>query len=219
MAKKTVDKAILPINHARITAGYKNEAYHKKMGFRHFGSDFTDAKKRDRRVYAPCAMKIIACGNDPFMGGSVIAVSVNEVDVHYGPKIGSHRLTFRFAHMDKVYVRPGQVVRPEDREIGLYGGTGRFGGGRFARHLHVEVSTDVDYPIYSPTLSRSSTIWKAGPVDASVNPMDVFKVDAKGAHGGEQSFGYRTASGDWVTKDDKETLDLDGKLVEAKPLK
>lgn len=212
---KVIDKAISPINHARVTAGYKNPSYEKEMGFRHYGTDMTDRYRKDLKVYAPCAIKIIDCGNDPLMGGSIIAVSVNPVDIHYGPKKGARRLTFRIAHLDKVYVKKGQIIRPEDNAIGLYGGTGRYGGGNAARHLHIEVSTDVKYPAYSPALKGHSTIWKAGKTDATVNPMDVFKIDTKGVHGLAQSFGYRAASGSWVLTGDKQTLDLDGKVIEA----
>lgn len=215
--KRCIDMAILPINRARITAGYKNPSYQKKMGFGHYGTDITDVKRSDRNIYAPVPVKIVAAGTDSLMGGTVVAVSVNEVDVHYGPKKGSQRLVFLFAHLDKVYVKKGDVVKPEDKALGLYGGTGVFGGGAAGRHLHVEVSTNVANPCSSPTLKRSATIWKAGP-DRTINPMDVFKVDADGVLGFKQTLSFRSASKDWVLKDDKQTLDLTGRLIDAKPV-
>lgn len=216
-AKRCIDKAISPINRTRITAGYKNPAYRAKMKFGHYGTDMTDSLRSDRKIYAPCPMKIVACGTDSVMGGTIIAVSVNEVDVHYGPKKGARKLVFRFAHLDAVYVKKGEVVRPEDKAIGLYGGTGIHGGGANNRHLHVEVSTDINYPLHSPTVSRNATIWKKG-TDDTINPLDVFKVDTTGELGFKQTLGFRTASANWVLKDDKQTFDLSGKVVDAKPL-
>lgn len=213
--KRCIDKAISPINHARITAGYKNPSYENEMGFRHYGTDMTDRNRKDLKIYAPCPIKIIDCGFDPLMGGSIIAVSVNEVDVHYGPKKGARRLAFRFAHLDKIHVKKGQIIGPEGAPLGLYGGTGRYGGGNAARHLHIEVSTDVKYPAYSPALKGSSTIWKAGKTDATINPMDVFKIDRNGDLGLKQTFGYRGASGSWILAGDKQTVDLDGKVIDA----
>ncbi|MBQ6459132.1 MAG: M23 family metallopeptidase [Exiguobacterium sp.] len=206
------EKAILPLNNARITAGYKNASYHKAMGFKHFGTDMADLNRKDFAVYAPFKMKIVAVGNDMLMGGSLIAVSVNPIDVHYGPKKGARRLVVRMAHLAKNYVKVGDVVEPEGDKIADYGSTGKYGG---SAHLHIEIDTDINYPQYSPTLSRSSNIWKAGR-DSTLNPMDVFKVDASGQRGYKQSFSHAKASGAWVQPDDKTTVDLDGNIVNAK---
>ncbi|WP_215191144.1 hypothetical protein [Exiguobacterium sp. s7] len=89
------EKAILPLNNARITSGYKNESYHRAMGFRHFGTDMADLNRKDFAVYAPFKIKIIALGNDTHMGGSIIVISENPIDVHYGPKKGARRLVVR----------------------------------------------------------------------------------------------------------------------------
>lgn len=206
------EKAILPLNNARITAGYKSAAYRKKMGFQHFGTDMADLNRKDFAVYAPFKMKIVAVGNDMLMGGSLIAVSVNLINVHYGPKKGARRLVVRMAHLAKNYVKVGDVVEPEGNKIADYGSTGKYGG---SAHLHIEIDTDINYPQYSPTLSRSSNIWKAGR-DSTLNPMDVFKVDASGQRGYKQSFSHAKASGTWVQPDDKTTVDLDGNIVNAK---
>lgn len=216
-AKRCIDKAISPINRTRITAGYKNPAYRAKMKFGHFGTDMTDRLRSDRKIYAPCPVRVVACGTDSVMGGTIIAESVNEVDVHYGPQKGARKLVFLFAHLDAVYVKKGEIIRPEDKAIGLYGGTGIHGGGVNNRHLHVEISTNVANPCQSPTISKNATIWKTGP-DRTVNPMDVFKIDTGGLLGFKQTLGFRTASGNWVLKDDKQTLDLSDKVVNAAPL-
>ena len=207
-----IEKAILPLNNARITAGYKNPTYHKAMGFQHFGIDMADLKRKDLSVYAPFRMKVAFVGSDTLMGGTIIAVSENMIDVHYGPKKGARRLVVRMAHLAKCFVKVGDVVEPEGDEIAVYGSTGRYGG---SPHLHIELDTDINYPTYSPTLSRSSNIWKAG-TDSTVHPMDVFKVDASGQRGYKQTFSHSNDSGTWVQPDDKTTLGLDGKIIKSK---
>ena len=207
-----IEKAILPLNNARITAGYKNALYRQEMGFAHFGTDMADVNRKDVSVYAPFKMKIVAVGYDKLMGGSIVAVSVNPIDVHYGAKKGARRLVVRMAHLAKTFVKAGDIVAPEDKKIADYGSTGKYGN---SPHLHIELDTDVKYPEYSPTLSKSSTIWKAGR-DSTINPMDVFKVDASGQRGYKQSFSHAKSSGAWVQPDDKTTVDLNGKIVRAK---
>ena len=44
-------KLILPINKLRITAGYKNANYRKEFGYTHYGCDFTDQAKADKKVW------------------------------------------------------------------------------------------------------------------------------------------------------------------------
>lgn len=206
------EKAILPLNNARITAGYKNASYHKALGFKHFGTDMADLKRKDYAVYAPFKMKIVAVGNDTLMGGTIIAISENPIDVHHGPKKGSRRLVVRMAHLAKMFVKEGDVVSPEGSKIADYGSTGKYGG---SPHLHIELDTDINYAVYSPTLARSSNIWKAG-TDSTINPMDVFKVDATGQRGYKQTFNHAASSGAWVQPDDTTTLNLEGKTIKSK---
>lgn len=210
--KKTIEKAILPLNHARVTAGYKNPSYAKKMGFKHYGIDMADRSRECVDVYAPFKMKIVKVGDDNVMGKTLIAVSIHSIDVHNGPKKGSRPLTLRLAHLAKVHVEEGDVVVPEGAKIADYGSTGIHGN---SPHLHVELDTDVKHPTYSPTLARSSNIWKAGK-DTTINPMDVFKVDSEGERGYEQSLTHAKSSGSWVLDDDKTTLGLNGKVITGK---
>lgn len=210
--EKVIEKAIMPLNNARITAGYKNAAYEKAMKFKHYGIDMADLKRADTSVYAPFKMKIVKAGNDNVMGITLIGVSVNPIDIHHGPKKGFSRLVVRMAHLAKVHVKEGDVVSPEDKKIADYGMTGVHGN---SPHLHVELDTDINYAVYSPTLARSSNIWKAG-TDSTVNPMDVFKVDASGQRGYKQTFSHANASGAWVQADDKTTFGLDSKVIKSK---
>lgn len=213
-----VEKAILPLNEARVTAGYKNPAYRTALGFNHYGVDMADDDRTERAIYAPCTMKVTHAGYDDLMGYTIIAVSVNPIDIHNGLKAGSRRIAIRMAHLDAVYVKAGDIVKPEGNKIGLYGGTGVYGGGSTNRHLHVEVDTDVDYPNYSPTPGASANdIWRGG-YDTTIHPLDVFKVDTLGERGVPQKFYYAKASGNWVLNDDKATLGLNGNLIIAKGL-
>jgi len=87
MSKKyVVEKAIMPLNDGRITAAYKNTAYSKVMKFKHYGTDMADLKRKDAAVFAPFKMKIVAAGEDTLMGGTIIGVSVNPIDIHHGPE-------------------------------------------------------------------------------------------------------------------------------------
>lgn len=206
------EKAILPLNEARITAGYKNATYLREMGFGHFGTDMADDNKAQLEVYAPFTFKVTHAGFDTLMGNTIIGVSTDTVNVHNGAKVGDRRLVIRMAHLAKVNVKVGDIVKPEGAAIALYGATGTYGG---SPHLHVEIDTDIAYPNYSPTLRGSSNIWKGG-TDSTINPMDVFKVDTMGDRGIAQKFFYAIASGTWVGPDDIQTLTYRGQLISAK---
>lgn len=205
------EKAILPLNEARMTAGYKNATYLKEMGFAHYGVDMADDNRAQLQVYAPFTFKVTHVGFDELMGWTIIGVSVNDIDVHYGPKKGARRLAIRMAHLSKTMVKVGDIVRPEGDAIALYGNTGKYGE---SPHLHVELDTDITYTNYSPTLKGSSNIWKAG-TDSTIHPMNVFKVDVNGARGLRQKFFYSKASGTWLGEEDIETLTFEGKLIRA----
>lgn len=202
--------AILPIRNARITAGYKNAAYLRGMGFSHFGIDMTDKDRFQFNLAAPFDLEIVAFGNDTLMGRTIIAKSLEPVNVHYGPKRGDHNLVLRLAHLSVIGNKASEVgARLKRGEyLGQYGNTGRYGG---APHLHVELDTDTRWPTYSPTLSRHSNIWKAG-TDSTINPMDCFKVAS------HQSLWYSRNSGSWLTiSADATTLDHHRRVVTGKP--
>lgn len=204
--------AVLPLNAARMTAGYKNPTYRHVMGFSHYGVDMADLKRVNDDVYAPFKMEIVQAGYDHLLGGTIIAVSVNKVVVHNGPKKGERRLVIRMAHLKKTYVEAGDVIGPEDHKIAEYGGTGLYGG---SPHLHVEIDSDTKWPAYSPTIKANSNIWRAGN-DTTINPMDVFSVDVEGKRGFKQTLHYSVKSGDWLKPDDKMTLTMDRKVYRAK---
>lgn len=200
-----IQKAILPLNRARVTAGYKNATYRAEMGFSHYGVDMTDADRANLEIIAPFDMIIIASGWDNLMGNTIIAKSVNDVDIHNGAYKGAQKLAIRMAHLSKILVSNGQTIK-KGTVIGHYGSTGKYGG---SPHLHVEIDRDEAYPTYSPTLSGVSNIWKGG-TDTTIHPMDVFKV------GTEQEFYISKASGSWVDiESDGTTITGGGTIVVA----
>ncbi len=201
-----IQKAILPLNRARVTAGYKNATYRAEMGFTHYGVDMTDADRANLEVIASFDMVIVASGYDNLMGNTIIAKSVNDVDIHNGAKAGARKLVIRMAHLSKILVKNGETIK-KGEVIAHYGSTGTYGG---ANHLHVEIDTDTSYPTYSPTLAGTSNIWKGG-TDSTIHPMDVFKV------GVEQEFYISKASGSWVNLDsDGTTINGGGDIIVAK---
>ena len=204
-----VQKAILPLKDARVTAGWHSIPYLRQMGFKHFGLDMADLKRTNTNIVAPFDMKIIAYGNDTLMGKTIIAVSVHKIDIHSGRYKGERQLTIRMAHLSSIGldIKKGAVIK-QGEYIGRYGSTGRYGG---SHHLHVELDVDVKYPTYSPTLGGNSNIWKLGVGDTTINPMDVFKV------GDGQSLTYAGSSGNWVIpKADATTFDVNGNLYKGR---
>lgn len=210
--------AIMPINNIRITAGYLNEAYRKKFGFAHYGTDFvTDGN--DRTLYAPFPMKVLAAGNDRLMGNVIVAESLDEIDIHNGKFKGKRKLVVRMAHLASVNVKKGEVVRPEQKAIGRYGNTSGIVK-NMAPHLHIEFDTDLRFPFHTPTLAGHGNIFKAGVRDprriSTVNPMDVLKVDTEGKHGGKQRFSIRASAYPFTdASEDRITLAVKGNIVRA----
>lgn len=203
-----VQKAILPLKDARVTAGWHSIPYLRQMKFKHFGMDMADLTRTNLNIVAPFDMKIIAYGNDTLMGNTIIAVSVHKIDIHSGRYKGERQLTIRMAHLSAIgkSVKKGAIIK-QGEYIGRYGSTGRYGG---SPHLHVELDVDVKYPTYSPTLGGNSNIWKRGVGDTTINPMDAFKV------GDKQSLTYAGASGNWVLKQDYTTFDVKGNLYKGR---
>lgn len=204
-------KAILPINDMVITCGYKHPEYtswfqrtYGSKGVQHFGSDFVDRQRKNTQLRAPFDMEIVYAGLDYLMGYTVVARSIQPIDIHYGKHKGRKRIAIRIAHMSKVNVKKGQKVK-WGTTLGNYGGTGKYGG---APHAHIELDVDINFPNYSPTFKGSSTIWKGG-TDSTINPMDVFKV-APG-----QVFSYERRNQSFLDQDDIYTMRHDGRSTAA----
>ena len=144
-------KLILPINKAKLTASMKTAAYLKKFGFVHYGIDMVSTHG-DRTIYASGDGVVLATGFDNVVG--------NVVAVHYPAAYNrttkkTEDVVFRYFHLEKILVAKGAKL-DKDSKIGIYGNTGML---NMANHLHIEADTDVNYPLYSPTVSRSNLIW------------------------------------------------------------
>ncbi len=150
-------KLILPINHTLVTASYKNEAYWKKFGFRHYGTDFVSTAG-STLVYASGVGTLIASGWDENAGYVAI--------IRY-PGAYNHRqrryedVVFRYYHLNSLAALPaGENAITKDTEIGHYGGSGFGSMTRWSPHLHVEADTDLAYPAFSPTFAVNGSIIK-----------------------------------------------------------
>lgn len=146
-----MQKLILPINKARLTASYKNEAYYKKFGFHHYGIDLCDAVAPfDRTVWGMGNGEIIDTGWDSCFGNYVV---VKYGDAYNNKTSKSSDLIIRLFHFNSVNVKNGDKIT-KDTKFGEYGDTGSYAEGK---HLHLEVDTDTKYTHYTPTLSQSSS--------------------------------------------------------------
>ncbi len=159
-------KLILPINKTRITAGYKNANYKNQFGFNHYGSDSTSTNS-NRTVWGSGVGKILETGFDNVLG-NVVVIRYDNCQLKNG---SIKNLIQRLYHLERIDVSKGQSIT-KDTRVGLYGSTGKYATGP---HLHVEFDTDVNYPMYSPTLGSSSNIIKAG-TDSTLNPADVLYI-------------------------------------------
>ena len=159
-------KLILPINKMRVTAGYKNANYQQQFGFRHYGTDLTSTNS-DRTVWGSGVGTVLLAGYDNVLG-NVLVIRYDNCQLTTG---ATKNLIQRIFHLDRIDVKQGQSIT-KDTRIGLYGNTGKYTTGP---HLHVEFDTDTSYPSYSPTISTSSNIIKAG-TDSTVRPAEVMYV-------------------------------------------
>ena len=178
-------KLILPINKARITAGYKNTNYRKQFGYTHYGIDMTDQARSDRTLYASGEGKVTHCGSHP-TGGNVIVIVYDDCQLTDGRV---RDLAVRYFHLDRIDVKVGQKVN-KDTVIGLYGNTGSSNGA----HLHIEIDTDVKYPNYTPQTSRSNNVLKSG-TDSTINPtLALYVKPTKPDYQSVKNSGYDTVA-------------------------
>lgn len=168
-----MQKLILPINKTIVTAGYKNPAYENlivngtKIGT-HYGVDIVG----ELTVYASGKGKVIDCGYDNVFGNYVV-IQYNECYNHKTKQ--TQDVIIRYFHFDFIKCKKNQVVT-KDSVIGIMGSTGKYVTGV---HCHVEVDTDLKFWQYTPSLSGSSNIFKAGyrgSNDTTFNPMELFHV-------------------------------------------
>lgn len=156
-------KLISPINQCRITAGFKNANYKKQFGYTHYGVDMTDKDKKDTKVWGSGQGEVFDTGWSD-SGGNVVAIIYKNCLL---PNGSVKDLVIRYYHLKSINVKPKQKVT-KDTIIGYYGNTGASSGD----HLHIEIDDDINYPLYTPQISKNSGILKKG-TDTVINPVDV----------------------------------------------
>lgn len=161
-------KLILPLNKAQLTAGYKNPAYRKKFGFKHYGIDLSNGPADDRTLWGMGAGTVAACGYDTIFGNTVV-MTYPDVLIPATGKVQD--LTVRLYHLASIAVKPGQKITTATK-LGIMGNTGKYSTGA---HVHVEIDQDAKMPTYAPGLSRSSNIIKKG-IDTTLRPSDVLYI-------------------------------------------
>lgn len=183
-------KLILPINKCRITSGYKNAQYRREFGYNHYGMDMTDKDRKDYTVWGCGVGTVIEAGYDDSTGWTVV-IQYNDCILTDGTV---RNIIQRSWHFDKVYVNKGQKIT-KDSKIGLYGNTGKYSSGK---HLHIEFDVDCNYPTWSPTFSKSTTIIKHG-TDSTIHPNRCLYV--KSTSPDYQSVVGSTSSDCWTSAD------------------
>lgn len=168
-----MQRLILPINRAKVSAGYKVAAYKKHFGFAHYGLDMGSAEG-NTTVYACGNGTVIATGmdgkHDKDRLGNCIVIVYKDVLLPNGVQCD---LSSRMYHFAKIQCKAGDIVT-KDTLIGQYGNTGANGTGA---HLHIEFDTDVQWPCHAVGIAASGNVIKKGSVDSSVNPSTVWFCD------------------------------------------
>jgi murein DD-endopeptidase MepM/ murein hydrolase activator NlpD len=172
-----MQKLILPINKAKLTASIDTEAYKNRFGFRHYGADMV-ATNGSLTVYSSGNGTVVAAGYDNACG-NVVAVYYPGCYNHRAQK--THDVILRYFHLGSISVRSGQKVN-KDTRLGYYGHTGKYAG--TGAHLHLEADSDTKYPLYTPTLSASNflrgvsqgAIPYDSPGNTVINPLDMLHI-------------------------------------------
>lgn len=149
-----MQKLILPINRAVLTASWRTAAYRAQYGFEHYGIDLIaqdGAASGKRTVYASGTGIVVTTGRDSVVGNVVVVQYGNASNHHLGC---AENVVLRYFHLNSIAVRPGQEVS-KDTILGEYGNTGALTMGK---HLHLEADTDTAAPLYSPTVYSSSLL-------------------------------------------------------------
>ena len=93
-------KLILPINKLRITAGYKNANYRKEYGYTHYGCDFTDQARADKKVWGSGKGSVSLAGWSN-SGGNGVIVGYPACLLTDGT---GRSLVIRYYHLDSIKV-------------------------------------------------------------------------------------------------------------------
>lgn len=209
-----MQKLKLPISDLSPTAGYKNEAYKKAWGYTHFGMDCI-SKSKKTELYGLGDGVVIAAGLDGLnkkttgKGSGCGYVLVIRYDgVHNHKKKIRQNLICTYMHMKEIpKVKAGDKVTA-DTLLGYYGNTGANTTGS---HLHMQLDTDVSYPLYCSGLSvLGHALLKAGTRDTTVDPTEVL-------HLGEGQTVHTTTS-KWYNAEDFKMLPSLGEYPKIKKI-
>lgn len=173
-------KLALPINKCNITVMFKEDSpgyAHDWYPPCHFGMDMTGTVNP---FYASGVGKVVGVGGAATVGvGFWAAIQYDNV---YKWSMSSSSLTtlssviVRYFHLAaKPALTVGQSVSLATK-IGTYSNTG---SAKMNAHLHVEVDTDVNYPLYTPTLEGAAGGLYAGTRgtgDTTIDPSSVFFI-------------------------------------------
>ena len=88
-------KLILPINKARLTAGYRNPNYAKEFGYTHHGIDITDKDRKNFTVYASGKGRVSHCGWNNSTGNTIVIVYKD----CYCPDGRTRNIALRYYHL------------------------------------------------------------------------------------------------------------------------
>lgn len=189
-----MQKLILPINKAKLTASWKTSAYLNRFGFVHYGADLVSTVGQTA-LYASGDGEVVAAGRDNVVG-NVVVVRYNSA--LHRPSRFWRDVVFRYFHLASISVKKGQKVS-KNTLLGYYGNTGIL---KMANHLHLEADTDTKYPLYSPTVKSSNFIrgTTAGASDKTMrNPLEF--LHCKTSRPDVQS--YTHAGNSYIRTEDK----------------
>ena len=169
-----MQRLILPINKCKLTASYKTAAYRRKYGFAHYGCDLIWGPLiKDRRVWASGNGIVVAKGWDNACG-NVLAVKYYSARNRATGQVCD--VVMRYMHLQSFGkgIVMGATVN-KDTLLGEYGGTGKYGGGVFNKHLHIEADVDVKNPLWTPTVTSSNLLvgsYRGANDKTMSNPLD-----------------------------------------------
>ena len=204
----------LPINHCTITAMYQedsNPAYqHEWDAGGHFGLDMTGWSNP---FYASGDGTVVGVGGTATTGvgywvaicyDNVYAWNTNNNSLRVIPSI-----IMRYFHLASMSsLKVGDHVNLNTL-IGTYGHTGQWSSS-MGSHLHVEVDTDIEKPLYTPTLTGAAGGLYAGvrgTGDTTFDPCTVFFIKESAPE--EQTLSYSQSRCDKHSDKDEYYINVD----------
>ena len=149
-------KLIYPFKTQYYTVGYKGDApAYVSLGYStHYANDFYGV---DSTVCASGEGRIVDTNRFQYLGRTM-AVQYDNVLNHNGKNIGS--IIIRYSHLKEYLKTSGKVQKGEPIAI-----QGADGGGAKGIHVHMEVDTDINYPMATPS--------ENGGVDTTLDPLSI----------------------------------------------